>query len=78
LGDICFTPAQLALVAALGGILQTVIVTLFWLVIRSKDDSLKDARELRDRALDINEQQIQVGEKQTRAVARAVTRRGRS
>lgn len=64
MSEACFSPASLALLAAIGGILQVVIVTLFWLAIRSKDDSIKDARELRDRAIDINERALQAGERQ--------------
>jgi nitrogen fixation-related uncharacterized protein len=77
MGDACFSPASLALLVAIGGVLQGVIVTLFWLAIRSKDDSIKDARELRDRALDINEQMIPPMERQADAVTRAVVPRGR-
>lgn len=63
MGDACFSPASLALLAAIGGVLQAVIVALFWIGIRAKEDSIKDARELRDRALDVNERAIGVGER---------------
>lgn len=63
----------------MGGIIQAVIVTLFWLAIRSKDDAIRDAREQRDRALDINEQMIPPLERQVRVAARvARDTRGRS
>lgn len=77
MGDACFSPASLALLVAIGGVLQTVIVTLFWLAIRSKDDSIRDARELRDRALDINERAIGNGEALVEPVKRAVVPRGK-
>jgi uncharacterized membrane protein YciS (DUF1049 family) len=77
LGEACFSPASLALLAIVGGALQAAIVGLFWLAIRSKDDSIKDARDLRDRALDINERTIETGERQADVVSRAVTRRGK-
>lgn len=70
--DACFSPVSIALLATIGGILQTVIVTLFWLAIRSKDDSIKDARQLRDRAIEINEEAIRIGERQAEQVGRAL------
>lgn len=75
--EACFSPSSLALLAIIGGALQAVIVTLFWLAIRAKDDSIKDARDLRDRALDINDQLSRNGERQAEAVTRVV-RRGKS
>lgn len=78
MADACFSPASLALLAVIGGALQTVIVTLFWLVIRSKDDSVKDARDLRDRALDVNERAISTGERQADTTRSVLTRRGKS
>lgn len=73
--DACFSPASLALLAVIGAALQAAIVGLFWLGIRAKDDAIKDARELRDRALDVNERAISGGEK---AVDLARRRGGRS
>lgn len=72
MADACFSPSSLALLAAIGGVLQGVIVTLFWLVIRSKDDSIKDARELRNQALDINDEILRANERQVNVVERAV------
>ncbi len=77
MSDVCFSPAQLGLLVAIGGVLQTVIVTLFWLAIRSRDDSIKDAREVRDRALDLNERTIVNSERQTEVVSQVVKPRGR-
>lgn len=51
--------------------IQAVVVTLFYLAIRSKDDAIKDARETRDRALEINEQMIPPLERTARVTARA-------
>lgn len=77
MGDACFSPASLALLVAIGGILQTVIVTLFWLGIRSKDDSIMDARALRDRALEINEQALRTGERGVTVAGEALRPRGK-
>ena len=74
MGETCFSPSALVLLGTIGGVIQAVIVTLFWLAIRSKDDAIKDARETRDRALEINEQMIPQLEHSAR-VARAVARR---
>lgn len=41
---ICFSPGALALLAAIGAGLQGAIVTLFWLLIRSKDAQATDAK----------------------------------
>lgn len=78
MNDACFSPASLALLATIGGILQAVIVTLFWLVIRSKDDSIKDAREARDQALELNESVIRTAERQADQVAAVLRPRKRS
>lgn len=75
MSDACFSPVSLALLATIGGILQAVIVTLFWLAIRSKDDSIRDARMLRDQALELNETALRAAERQVDVVERAVTRR---
>ena len=74
---VCFSPASLALLGSIWLLLQGVIVTLFWLAIRAKEDSIKDAREIRDRALEINEQALSVGERQNDLVERALPKRGR-
>lgn len=76
--ETCFSGQALVLLGTIGGVIQTVVVALFWLGIRSKDDAIKDARAQRDRALDINEQMIPPLERQAR-VADRVTRgtRGR-
>ena len=75
--EACFSPASLTLLVGISGIIQAVVVTLFWLAIRAKDDAIKDARDTRDRALEINEQMIPPLERQARATtatARVVRR----
>jgi hypothetical protein len=62
----------LGLLGVLGGIVQAVIVTLFWLAIRSKDDAIRDARESRDRAVEINERMIPPLERQVNITERAL------
>lgn len=59
-------------------ILQGVIVTLFWLVIRSKEDSIKDAREARDQALELNEIALRTGERQAEQVTQVLRPRRKS
>lgn len=71
MGETCFSPSALVLLGTIGGVIQAVIVTLFWLAIRSKDDAIRDARETRDRALEINEQMIPPLERQAKATATA-------
>lgn len=78
MADACFSPSSLALLAIIGGALQAAIIGLFWMGIRAKDDSIRDARELRDRALDVNERAILSGERQADAVTRTIARRGKS
>jgi hypothetical protein len=73
--DTCFSGASLVLLGVIGGVLQMVIVTLFWLAIRSKDDSIKDARDLRDRALEVNEIAIRAGAQQAEQVGQVLPRR---
>jgi nitrogen fixation-related uncharacterized protein len=75
--DACFSGPSLTLLGVIAGVIQAVIVTLFWLAIRAKDDSIRDARELRDRALELNERAITAGERQINVVERAVNPRGR-
>lgn len=77
MSEACFSPGSLALLGLIGGVLQGVIVTLFWLAIRSKDDAIRDARELRDRAIEINEQAIVASERTVRVAERALPVRGR-
>lgn len=67
----------MALLGAIWLVLQGVIVTLFWLAVRSKDDSIKDARELRDRAIELNETAIRTAERQADQVGAALRPRGR-
>lgn len=67
----------MALLGAIWLVLQGVIVTLFWLAVRSKDDSIKDARELRDRAIELNETAIRTAERQVDQVGAALRPRGR-
>lgn len=79
--ETCFSPSALILLGTIGGVIQVVIVTLFWLGIRAKDDAIRDARQQRDRALDINEQMIPPLEQGVAVAARATrprTGRGRS
>lgn len=78
MGDVCFSPGALGLLASIWIVLQGVIATLFWLAIRALQDSTRDAREVRDRALDLNEQQIPITEKQTDVMRRAIPRGKRS
>lgn len=65
------------LLGTIGGVIQVVIVTLFWLGIRAKDDAIRDARMLRDQALEINERLIPPLERQAAVTERAVRGRGR-
>lgn len=77
MGEACFSPASIALLVAIGGLLQTVIVTLFWLAIRAKEDSIKDARDLRNWALEVNDRALQAGERQVDVVGRVLKPPGR-
>jgi hypothetical protein len=45
---VCFSPGALALLAAIGAVLQGAIVTLFWLLMRAKDAQITkaEAREI--------------------------------
>lgn len=45
---VCFSPGALALLAAIGTVLQGAIVCLFWLLIRAKDTQIDDARAERN------------------------------
>lgn len=54
--NICVSPPALA-------VLATMISALFWALLRSKDDSIREARAERDRALDGWEQTLGLGEK---------------
>jgi hypothetical protein len=65
-GDACFSPASLALLAAIGTVLQGAIVALFWGWIRSMQDSIREARAERDRMADGWEATIGLGEKAVR------------
>jgi hypothetical protein len=76
-GEACFSPASLALLAAIWLVIQAAIVALFWIGIRAYQDSIRDARELRDRALDINERALQAGERQVDQVGQVLRPRGR-
>lgn len=80
--DVCFSPQALALLGAVGGILQGVICVLFWGWIRSltKRTERAEARvdrieEQRDRAAANFEEALQVG---TKAAAIAATSGRRS
>lgn len=77
MGEACFSPVSLALLGAIWVVLQAAILGLYWIGIRAKDDSIKDARDLRDRALDINERVLQTGERQVDQVGQALRPRGR-
>lgn len=77
MSDACFSPASLALLGAIWVVLQGVIVTLFWLAVRSKDDSIKDARDLRDKALELNEAALRTAERQADQVGAVLRPRGK-
>jgi len=77
MGEACFSPASIALLVAIGGVLQTVIVTLFWLAIRAKEDSIRDARNLRNWALEVNDRAIEATERQADVVDQVLRPRGR-
>lgn len=62
MGDACFSPASLALLGIIGGVLQAAIMGLFWALIRSKDDSIREARSERDRASDNLDRALNIGE----------------
>lgn len=57
--DICISPAALAAIS-------TMVAALFWALIRSKDDSIKEARAERDRMADGWELVVGLGEKAVR------------
>lgn len=61
--ETCFTGSAMALLALIGGVIQSVIVALFWLGVRWQQDALQDARKTRDRALDVNEEAIIVSQR---------------
>jgi len=65
-GDACFSPASLALLGAIGVAIQAAIGGLFWALMRSKDDSIREARAERDRMADGWEATIGLGEKAVR------------
>jgi hypothetical protein len=77
LNETCFSPSSLALLGAIWLVIQAAIVGLFWIGIRAYQDSIRDARELRDRALDINEQAIRSGESLVEPIRRASSPRGK-
>lgn len=76
MGDACFSPASIALLAVVGAALQAAIIGLFWMGIRAYQGWIKDVQEVRDRALEINERAITTGEQQAQIVKRAVSQRG--
>jgi hypothetical protein len=41
---VCFSPAALALLASIWIVIQGTIVTLFWLLLRTKDGQLADSK----------------------------------
>ena len=41
---VCFSPAALALLAAIGAVLQGAIVTLFWLYVRAQNAQITDGK----------------------------------
>lgn len=77
MGEACFSPPSLALLGGIWLVIQAAIVALFWIGIRAKDDSIKDARELRDRALDINERALEASERQADQVGQVLRPRGK-
>lgn len=67
MGDgVCFSPGALALLGAIWVVLQAAFVALFWALIRSKDDSIREARSERDRMADGWEATVNLGEKAVR------------
>jgi hypothetical protein len=61
-GDICFSGSSLGVLTAVWAVVQGVIVFLFWGWINSLRDSIREAREERDRAFDGWEKTIGLGE----------------
>lgn len=57
--DICVSPAAL-------GAITAAVSALFWALVKAKDDSIREARSERDRALDGWEQTLGLGEKAVR------------
>lgn len=57
--NICISPAAL-------GVITTVVSALFWALLRSKDDSIKEARAERDRMADGWEKTVGLGERAVR------------
>jgi uncharacterized membrane protein YciS (DUF1049 family) len=80
-GDVCFSPQAVAVLGAIGGVVQGVICALFWGWIRSLTKRAERAEsrvdrmeEQRDRAAANFEEALQVGSK---AAQLAATRRAR-
>lgn len=69
--DVCFSGAALGLLGAIWLVLQAVIVTLFWGWINSLKDSVKEARDERDRAANNLDQALGLGEALVPAPIRA-------
>jgi hypothetical protein len=60
--DTCFSGPQLLFLSAVCGVLQSVVLTLFWGWIRSLQDSVREARAERDRAAGNLEDALHLGE----------------
>lgn len=73
--DVCFSPGAIVLLGSIGGVLQAVIVALFWGWIRSLQDSIREAREERDRAATNLESSLQLGQRLAPPTPRRVVRR---
>jgi hypothetical protein len=71
-GDACFSPASIGLLTIIGGMIQAAMLGLYWIGIRAKDDSIRDARELRDRVLDTNDTLARAGEVQAQQVGQVI------
>lgn len=66
MSEVCFSGSALALLGAVWLVLQAAFVGLFLALIRSKDDSIREARAERDRMADGWEATIGLGEKAVR------------
>lgn len=63
MGDgVCFSGPALVLLGGIWAVLQAAFVTVFWKLLQAKDDSIKEARAERDRALDGWEATVNLGE----------------
>ena len=68
----CISPGAFTLLGAIGVAVQAAIVGLFWVGIKALQAHIADAKEVRDRALELNEQLIQTNQQAVGAVGVAV------